>query len=318
MKAFFIHILCLLILTPSYVQATELLQTEIKQNHYTVAVLPFTTGQDDFESLSTEIPLLMNAYMSASSSLMFVERTEIDMALSEMELSKSGTVDPETISKVGYLTGAQILITGRVFSVQKDIMIVAKIIGVETGRTFGEVVQLPLQGNIKDSVHELSDKVASVIAQKGETLIAVDKKEDTLVKLRPLIKEGALLPSVSVNIEGNNMDLNGNDTSAQTEISWILKNLGFNIIDETSGHSKADLQITGKSKSVFGMRKGNLVSSKAHLEIKVVRSKDSSILQIEREQAVSVDLSAESAGKEAQTKAASAVIERLVKTLLEK
>lgn len=318
MKLFLMAILSLIFIPADITFAEDTAQTSQDMKAYTVAILPFSSSQGDFENLSTDVPLLMNAFMSASPSVMLVERAEIDKALSEIELGKSGTVDPDTAAKVGYLTAAQVLITGRVFPVQKELMIVAKIIGVETGRTYGEVVELPLQGNIKDAVQELSDKVATVVEEKGATLIAVDKKEDILAKLKPLISDTKTLPSVFVHIEETKNEPSSTSTSAQTELTWILQNLGFTIIDELASNKKADIEITGTSQSAFALRKGNLVSAKSSVDIKVMRNTDSNVLLVDREQAVSVDLSFEMASKESQAKAASALAERLVKTLTTK
>lgn len=284
---------------------------------YTVAVLPFAASKGDFEDMSQEIPILMNAYMSVSPSLMLVERAEVDKALSEVELGKSGTVDPETAAKVGHLVGAQVLVTGRIIPVQHDLTIVAKIIGVETGRTFGETVDMPMRGNIKDASRELSDKVAAIVEKQGAKLVAVEKKEDIIAKLRPLVEGRKDLPTVSIAIDAMNINKNDTDTSAQTEIAWVLEKLGFTIIDELASNKKADVEVTGSAISEFAMRKGNLVSAKARVEIKAVKHADGKMLLVDREPTVAVDLSPESAGKMAQAKAATALAERLVKAIVE-
>ena len=109
------------------------------QDSYTVAILPFDTNDKlDMDDLGQEFPLLLNAYMSQSDKLAFVERGQVDSALDELAIGISGTVDPASAAQIGYLTGAQVLVTGRIFPVQKDLFIVAKIIGVETGRVYGE------------------------------------------------------------------------------------------------------------------------------------------------------------------------------------
>lgn len=282
---------------------------------YTAAVLPFTTDKD-FDDLGPQVPLLLTAFLSSSPSLMMVERAEVDKALSEVEMGKSGTVDPETAAKVGHLVGAQVLVTGRIFQVQKDLMVVAKIIGVETGRVYGETVSMSVRGNIKDASQELSDKIAADIAKNGEKLIARgNDKEDIVAKLKPLMEGKKNLPTVSVTIDAMNIGRTDTDTTAQTEIAYILQNLGFTIVDPMASNKKADVEVTGNAVSEFAMRKGNLVSAKANVEIKAIRHKDGTMLMTDREPTVAVELSPESAGKLAQAKGASALAERLVKAL---
>ena len=209
------------------------------------------------------------------------------------------------------------LVTGRVFPVQRDLMFVAKIIGVETGRTFGETVEMPLRGNLKDASRELSDKVATVIAANGVKLVAVEKKEDIIAKLRPLVEGRKDLPTISVAIDAMNMNRTDTDTAAQTEIAWVLEKLGFTLVDQLASNKKADIEVTGTAFSEFAMRKGNLVSAKARVELKAVKHADGKVVLVDREPSVGVELSPEAAGKLAQAKAATALAERLVKAIVE-
>jgi hypothetical protein len=282
---------------------------------YTAAVLPFTTIKDT-EDMGPDLQLLLTTYLSVSPNLMMVERADVDKALSEIELGKSGTVDPETAAKVGHLIGAQVLVTGRITQIQHDVVIVAKIIGVETGIVFGETVSMPLRGNLKDSAQQISDKIAADIAAKGEKLIShANDKEDVVAKLRPLVKDMKNLPTVSVTIDAQNIGHTDTDTTAQTEVGYILQKLGFTVVDPMASNKKADIEITGTASSEFAMRKGNLVSAKANIEIKAIRHKDGTMVMVDREPTVAVDLSPESAGKLAQAKGASALAERFVKEI---
>ncbi len=282
---------------------------------YVTAVLPFTADKD-YEDMGQQVPLLLTTFLSVSPSLMMVERAEVDKALSEIELGKSGTVDPDTAAKVGHLVGAQVLVTGRIFQVQHDLMIVAKIIGVETGVVLGEYVSMPVRGSIKDASQQLSDKIAQDIAAKGEKLIVRGTdKEDIVAKLKPLVEGKKNLPSVSVSIDAMNVGKTDTDTTAQTEIAYILQNLGFTVIDPMASNKKADIEITGSAVSEFAMRKGNLVSAKANVEVKAIRHKDGTMVMSDREPTVAVDLSPESAGRLAEQKGASALAERFVKSV---
>lgn len=283
---------------------------------YTAAVLPFKAGKE-LEEMSADATTLIGAFLSTKSGLMTVERAEVDKALSEIELGKSGTVDEATAARVGHLLGAQVIVTGSTILVQKEVTIVAKIIGVETGAAFGEMVSLPLRGNIKDAALELSDKIAATIAAKGGKLVApASKKEDMVAKLKPLL-EGRKLPTVSITVDAMNLNRTDTDEAAQTELAFILEKLGFTIIDTMASNKKADVEVTGKAISEFALRKGNLVSAKANIELKAISHADGKVLLVDRESSVAVDLSPEMAGKQAQQKGATALAERLVKAIVD-
>lgn len=283
---------------------------------YTAAVLPFKAGKE-LEEMSADATTLIGAFLSTKSGLMTVERAEVDKALSEIELGKSGTVDEATAARVGHLLGAQVIVTGSTILVQKEVTIVAKIIGVETGAAFGEMVSLPLRGNIKDAALELSDKIAATIAAKGGKLVApASKKEDMVAKLKSLL-EGRKLPTVSITVDAMNLNRTDTDEAAQTELAFILEKLGFTIIDTMASNKKADVEVTGKAISEFALRKGNLVSAKANIELKAISHADGKVLLVDRESSVAVDLSPEMAGKQAQQKGATALAERLVKAIVD-
>jgi len=285
----------------------------VAQDSYTVAILPFDTNTKlDMDDLGQEFPLLLNAYMSQSDKLAFVERGQVDSALDEMAIGISGTVDTATAAQIGYLTGAQVLVTGRIFPVQKDLFIVAKIIGVETGRVYGETAKIPLRGDMDQAAQDLAAKVAGSIETKGDTLVAkTQAKEDVVASLQSMVK-GKKLPTVSVAIEEESLGRELVDPAAQTELLYILHQLGFTIIDPAESNVRADIEISGEAFSEFGMRNGSLVSSKGRVEIKAVRVSTGEVVSVGRHVAVAVDLSREIAGKAAITRATTEIASALI------
>lgn len=281
-----------------------------------VAVLPFASSTKHLKDISEEMSTLLTAYLSAEPSVILVERAEVDKVLSEMELGQSGTVDPATAARIGHLTGAQVLISGRVFPVQREIVIVAKVIGVETGRVYGETISFPPRGSVVQAGQELATKIGILIGAKGETLIAkAEDKEDVIARLRRQV-EGKTLPSVSVSIPEVSLNRLSIDPAAETEIAFILQSLGFEIVDPRASNKMADVEITGEAFSEFGLRKGNLVSSRGRVEVKAIHRGPGKVLLVAREVSVAVDIAPEIAGKAAIAKSAAKLAERLVTALL--
>ena len=93
-------------------------EQEADQQPYTVAVLSFESSGEELKDLAQDVTLLVNTYLSAEEGLSLVERAELDKALGELALGMSGTVTPDSAARIGQLTGAKILITGRVFVIQ--------------------------------------------------------------------------------------------------------------------------------------------------------------------------------------------------------
>lgn len=313
-KTFTIFVALLLALLP-LTSAAE--PTDRGANGFSVAVLPFAADENQYGELGRDLQSLITAHLSSDPNMILVERAELDAALSEAELGISGTVDPETAAKIGYITGAQILITGRSFGVQKELVTVAKIIGTETSRVYGETATMPLRGSAVEMSVELAEKITTTINARGNTLIATHiPKEDVVATLRPLV-EGEALPSVFISISEVSLNETVPDPAAETEIAYILQQLGFSIIDPDASNELADVEVTGEAFSEFGLRKGNLVSTKARIEIKAIDRSAGEVLLVDRETAVAVDLSPEIAGKNALAKGAAKLAERLVRKLVE-
>src|SRR5215472_13777405 len=127
----------------------------------TLAVFDFESKDEGMRDLGPKVSTMLNANLSAEPQLITVERAELEKVLGEQELSLSGTVSQDTAAKVGHLTGAKVLVTGRVFAADKELLIVAKIIGTETSRVYGELVKAPAaSASISDLSAELAKKIA--------------------------------------------------------------------------------------------------------------------------------------------------------------
>ncbi len=238
-----------------------------------------------------------------------MERAELEKALGEQELGLSGTVTTESATKVGQLTGAKVLVTGRVFKVDKDTMIVAKVIGTETSRVYGEMVKGGASVSIADLATDLAKKIAATVGEKGSTLVAkVETPEERLERIRASLK-GDKRPVLGIKIAERHINGPTIDPAAETELGKIAGDCGFKLADDKTS-LKADIEITGEALSEFGMRKGNLVSCKARVEIKVRERMSGNLLFVDRQTSVAVDLTEQVAAKTALQTAAAILAER--------
>jgi hypothetical protein len=266
--------------------------------------------------LGGKIAALVNANLSAEPNLNIVERAELDKVLGEQEMTLSGTVTPDSAAKIGQLTGAKVLVTGRVFQAGDELILVSKTIGTETSRVYGEMVKGASDASISDLSEQLAKKIAADIAEKGDTLVArVDTHEDRVAEIKKEIA-GKKLPAVSVKITEQHFGQPVIDPAAQTELSLILQQCGYTVVDDLSTN-RADVEITGEAFSEFGMSKGNLKSCRARIEIKARDVASGNIISVDRQTSLAVDIAEHIAAKTALENGAGELAERLLPKLVQ-
>ena len=282
----------------------------------TVAVFDFESKDEAVRDLGPKVATLVNADLSAEPQLITVERAELEKVLGEQELGLSGTVSTESAAKVGQLTGAKVLVTGRVFKADEQTIIVAKIIGTETSRVYGEVVNGKPDLTIIDLSAELAKKIAADVMQKGDTLVAkVESHEDRVAKIKSELGDKKL-PEVLVKVSEQHYGQFVIDPAVQTELSLILRQCGFTVVDNLSTNKPA-IEITGEAFSEFGMSKGNFKSCRARIEIKARDVASGNIISVDRQTSVAVDLAEHIAAKTALENGASELAERLLPKLVQ-
>jgi len=241
---------------------------------------------------------ILFASLVTDPSLYLVEREEIKKLLEEQELSISGMVAPGQAVQIGYLTGAKIIVTGSVIEVGKSHYIVAKIIGTETSRVLGASVKGGARNDLGSLVGQLARKVSATVKARAELLVAKPvKKADQIQALNEAIGD-AKRPVVLVRITERHVGRATIDPAAETEVMLVCKQAGFEVLDpEKADAAKADVTITGEGFSEFAMRRGNLISVKARVEIKATDRETDKLLVSDRHVAVVVDLTELVAGK---------------------
>lgn len=283
------------------------------QDVYTVAIFDFESRDEAVHDLGPKVATLVNATLSAEPQIVTLERAELEKVLGEQELGLSGTVAPATAAKVGQLTGAKVLVTGRVFRAGGDLVLVAKIIGTETSRVYGELAKGKADGSLTDLAGELAKKIVATVTQKGDTLLAkVESREARIARLKKSLGT-AKRPAVLIKIGERHFGQPVVDPAAETELGLVLKECGFTLVDAQSAQ-KPDFEITGDAFSAYGLRKGNLISCKARVELKVQKH-TGEIVAVDRQTTVAVDITEQTAAKTALQQAGLDLAERLAPKL---
>jgi TolB-like protein len=285
---------------------------------YPAAVLPFQERGDGAKGQGDLAADLLFSELAASPDMVLVERQDLDRVMSEFELAMSGIVSADDAADLGRLTGARILITGSVIEADQSVHLVAKIIGVETSRMLGESVNGPISEPLAPMVKTLAQKVVAAIRGRGSELVpAPVTPKDRIAALREQCGSSKR-PSVSVRLNEHHIGRPAVDPAARTEIMMLLEALDFEVIATEGAGPIADIELRGEGFSELAIRRGNLVSVKARLELEAIDRETGRLIAADRQTEIAVDIAEHVAAKKALQNAAAAIAERMLPKLIKK
>ncbi|HEU5123013.1 MAG TPA: CsgG/HfaB family protein [Verrucomicrobiae bacterium] len=267
-------------------------------------------------TLANNISALLTVNLSAEKGFVLVDRNQLDKVLAEQALGRSGTISPETAARIGKLTGAKILITGRAFngSDRGQLILIASVIGAETGRVFSHTIQ-GAQSNLVGVVAELSSKLIGTIREQSSNLLGITNSRGT-PKWQQIARglKRDHLPKVAVRIE-ESFPGNRKSEIASTELGRILQQTGFTVLDST-GRDEVDLIISGDALVDDATRRADLFSCRATVQIKVQDRKTGRLLLLDLEHGAGADPAKETATAEALRNAVDELASRLLPALV--
>lgn len=304
----FLILLGIIPIQNSFAQATK------STSPVSVAILDLSSQNVPNKELGSECAALLNVFLSQSDHLILVERTELDKLLAEQGIGLSGTITSSSAAQIGQLTGAKVLVTGKVFNAGKKTYIITKIIGTETSRVFGEKETVGTLNDLEIACEKLSTKIETLIKTRSHMLLAPIKTRDSLISELAQGLDTSKLPTLRISIQENHIGRSIIDPAAETELISILTQLGFKVIGEGSNQAP-DLTISGEAFSEFAMSMRDFVSCRGRVELKVTQTKTKEIIFADREMGVAVDLAENIAAKKALQTTSTRLAERLVNDL---
>jgi len=248
---------------------------ENEQPPLSAAVLNFQDGSNELEGVGASVSALMQVQLTVHSDAMLVERAELNEVLAEQELTLSGGVTPAQAAKVAQLTGAEVLVTGRVFAVQDRIHIVAKVISASTSRVFGATAAYDQGKPLDDAVEKLATDVAKILKEKSADLHGGKSLEERVAANMKVLMENREPGKIYVNIPEAVVSTTVPDPAAATELARTFEQIGWQSVKSAE---EADLVIRGEAFAESAIRRGNLWFTRARLEIKAYDAKNNVIL----------------------------------------
>lgn len=306
-----------------------------------VAVLDYESAVPGNAELGKQLADVLSVRLSLEDAFTVVERAKLNEILNEHKLTLAGVVDSDKAAQVGKLLGAKLLIMGKVFPLDKKLMLVTKVVGVETGQLKGTLREVDMAKPLGEAIALLAEDVSGVINKDAARLLPKDAAlADPMAGLRQALAARKDKPSrIAVVIPEEHRTRVVIDPAVETEIKKTLIGCGFTVVDTGQNDladwakkmlknapekpawpaalNQADYVIVGEAFSEFAARSGELVSCAARAEINVIDRKTGTVVLADRATGRAVDLAEALAGKTALQKAghelALAVLEHFVK-----
>lgn len=264
--------------------------------------------------IGPNITALITADLAAETNLILVERSQLNKALSEQAFGVSGMVNSDAAAKIGEITGAKVLVSGQVIKNGADnhLVVIADIIGTETGRLFADKVEGPAD-DLSKLTTDLSEKISQTISsQAGNLVAATVESHDQLVERIVKSVNGTNRPSVSVNIVLS--DGKQHSVTAEDEFGAILLKAGFAVLDANSDR-KPDMEITGVVGVSAAPPHGEMFSYRAVIDLKIQERHSGNVIAFDHQEGTATDSTKASADHVCQINAVDGLAERVVPLL---
>jgi hypothetical protein len=234
-----------------------------------------------------------------------------------------------------------VLVIGRAYVIDEEIMITARIVGVETGRVYISQVRGSTRDQMLPILDRLAEEVHKDVVARRDQLVAPNvsaNRERLFNSLADQLK-GKKLPKVVVAMPEVHYGTPSVDPAGETEMILWLTKCGFTVID--SGSSDRSMQawakdyyadsgspaisrvipedtsiiIIGQAFSEGAGRFGDIISAKARVEVRALDRKTGAVLAIARRNTAAVDLAENIAGKKAIQDAACSIAYEMIPKL---
>ncbi|QOV89577.1 CsgG/HfaB family protein [Humisphaera borealis] len=265
--------------------------------------MDFDTGGKTDANLGKQIPDALAAMLSDAPGFQLVDRSEISRVLAEQAASLTGLVEAEKAVKVGKLVGAQVLIVGKVFPLDRDTYVTAKLIGTETSIVKAVMAKGKPDEDIGTLLVTVADKISTTLRTQGQALLPDGAVVDPIPDLKKRLA-GKKKPIVRVTVtEKHQTPLRSNiDPAVETEIRRMLIECGFTVLADDAKDRKPDITVGGEAFSEFGALIGNLIACSARVELKATDERAGKLVFTDRAVTRTADISEAIAGKSALQK----------------
>lgn len=294
----------------------------------TVAVINFDAPSAALQETGRRVAELVRTKLGEGG-LRVVSGEEVNKILAEQKMAISD-VNDYSVPRVGALLGARVVVTGRILESSGGLVVTSKAIGAETGRVYTGLVSGE-PSNADKLGRDLGAKMLGSIEKGAESFIAnIRLSGDELAKLKKDLGDGPL-PRVFVAVREQVAKTRVPDPAAQTQFGYILRKMRIEIGKDQNAElrewvnkywegsqgappkiSSTEIIIVGEGIAEPATRAGDMVSSRARVELKAFDIRTGKLLASDRETQSATGINEALASKAALEQAAARIACRIL------
>jgi TolB-like protein len=304
-------------------------------NPVAVAVLSFDCNLEEPKEAGRMLAEILSARLAGEGDFIVVERQAIEKVLDEHKLALSGLISPDQAATFGQLTGAQLLVTGRVIVSGDQQYIVSKVISVRTGQLKGFFLSLPKDTPFADIVDRVGEKLGVSLADWAGPLTDDGNNAASLTEILTHLFEGKTAPVVAVQVAEQHIGPAVIDPAVETELKHLLAEAGAEVraipreVSEEIASGVKDFPrlarqldgarylIVGEAISENGGSIFGLSVAIARTELQIIDLSNGTVIVADRTTTRAPDLSENLAAKTALQKAGNELARRMLPAWIE-
>jgi TolB-like protein len=267
---------------------------------------------------------LVSGELSRKDDVRVVERGYLRAVLEEQSLNLSDLTDDRAL-QFGHLIGAELLITGRAFSIEKRLIVTAKLIRTDDATAVAVVAQEDNESPLPGVSKALAGKIYGVLLEES----SADNDRQASVDFNEAAEgcDGDRR-RVVVSIRPGQLGTKADSKMAEDQLRYRLETRGFEVVAWAQKRSalektalpedlgRIDGVLLGAVSSEVGLRTGDVISAKAWVEITVSDSRSGQEPAKHSLESRGLGVTAKEATENAIRKAIDDSVESLVSQLL--
>jgi hypothetical protein len=265
---------------------------------YPIAIVPFESDESQLSEVSSKFDALFRGFISARAEFISVDRESVAGALEAGDVTNRSALDHNQVERLLKMTGARILVTGRIYSLRNEVVLVARVEDTEEYNVFGETQRIVKGQSPAMAAERLSEAVSRVVSEHQAAFREIPEQD--LIEAVHLELQGKKLPAVAIAVEDNHVS---------ELLQGYFEKAGFGIAGQHQAGPK--IVISGEFYVDRGFRKGDLISKKGRISVRANRSGSGAVFYSEEQTEVATAPTREQAGELVMRRAALKVFSRI-------